>query len=82
MESLIQKHSYARSPIRTYGGEDEVLGDENQATQNRGKRPSDIETAEVQACSTYQDGMAYMLLLCHPRVRWELQLGACVCVIL
>lgn len=37
MESLIQKHSYARSPIRTYGGEEDVLGDETQTTQNRGK---------------------------------------------
>ncbi|XP_029774234.1 T-box transcription factor TBX20 [Suricata suricatta] len=36
VESLIQKHSYARSPIRTYGGEDDVLGDEVQTTQNRG----------------------------------------------
>lgn len=37
MESLIQKHSYARSPIRTYGGEEDVLGDESQTTPNRGK---------------------------------------------
>ena len=37
MESLIQKHSYAPSPIRTYGGEDDVLGDESQTTPNRGK---------------------------------------------
>ncbi|OBS69865.1 hypothetical protein A6R68_01592 [Neotoma lepida] len=34
VESLIQKHSYARSPIRTYGEED-VLGEENQTTPNR-----------------------------------------------
>lgn len=38
VESLIQKHSYARSPIRTYGGEDDVLGDESQATQSRGRK--------------------------------------------
>ncbi|XP_004606942.1 T-box transcription factor TBX20 [Sorex araneus] len=36
VESLIQKHSYARSPIRTYGGEEDVLGDESQVAQNRG----------------------------------------------
>lgn len=36
VESLIQKHSYARSPIRTYGEED-VLGEESQTTPNRGK---------------------------------------------
>ena len=36
VESLIQKHSYARSPIRTYGEED-VLGEESQTTQSRGK---------------------------------------------
>ncbi|KFW93672.1 T-box transcription factor TBX20, partial [Phalacrocorax carbo] len=35
VESLIQKHSYARSPIRTYGGEDDI-GDDSQATQSRG----------------------------------------------
>ncbi|KAL6031870.1 hypothetical protein STEG23_021999 [Scotinomys teguina] len=35
VESLIQKHSYARSPIRTYGEED-VLGEESQTTPNRG----------------------------------------------
>ncbi|NWQ80654.1 TBX20 factor, partial [Columbina picui] len=35
VESLIQKHSYARSPIRTYGGEDD-LGDDSQVTQSRG----------------------------------------------
>ncbi|NXF67883.1 TBX20 factor, partial [Ciccaba nigrolineata] len=35
VESLIQKHSYARSPIRTYGGEDD-LGEDSQATQSRG----------------------------------------------
>ncbi|KAK1334768.1 hypothetical protein QTO34_004335 [Cnephaeus nilssonii] len=35
VESLIQKHSYARSPIRTYGDED-VLGDEVQTAQTRG----------------------------------------------
>lgn len=37
VESLIQKHSYARSPIRTYGGEDD-LGDDSQATQSRGRK--------------------------------------------
>lgn len=36
VESLIQKHSYARSPIRTYGEED-VLGDEVQTAQSRGE---------------------------------------------
>ena len=36
MESLIQKHSYARSPIRTYGEED-VLGDEVQTAPSRGE---------------------------------------------
>ncbi|XP_003222351.2 T-box transcription factor TBX20 isoform X1 [Anolis carolinensis] len=35
VESLIQKHSYARSPIRTYGSEDDILGDETQTSQSR-----------------------------------------------
>lgn len=45
MESLIQKHSYARSPIRTYGGEEDVLGDEVQTTQNRGETASGYAAA-------------------------------------
>ncbi|XP_055214860.1 T-box transcription factor TBX20-like [Gorilla gorilla gorilla] len=36
VEILIQKHSYAPSPIRTYEGEEDVLGDESQTTPNRG----------------------------------------------
>uniref|UniRef100_A0A8C7I6D2 T-box transcription factor TBX20 n=1 Tax=Oncorhynchus kisutch TaxID=8019 RepID=A0A8C7I6D2_ONCKI len=31
VESLIHKHSYARSPIRTYAGEEETLGDDSHA---------------------------------------------------
>lgn len=42
VESLIQKHSYARSPIRTYGEED-VLGEESQTTPNRGKAMHRLE---------------------------------------
>ncbi|XP_069071591.1 T-box transcription factor TBX20 isoform X1 [Pleurodeles waltl] len=36
VESLIQKHSYARSPIRTYGAEEDMMGEESQAAQSRG----------------------------------------------
>ncbi|KAM5157738.1 T-box transcription factor TBX20 [Mantella aurantiaca] len=36
VENLIQKHSYARSPIRTYGGEDDVLTEDGQVVQGRG----------------------------------------------
>ncbi|MGH0164282.1 UNVERIFIED_CONTAM: hypothetical protein FKN15_065433 [Acipenser sinensis] len=36
VESLIHKHSYARSPIRTYAGEDDVLGDESHTMHSRG----------------------------------------------
>ncbi|ELW70436.1 T-box transcription factor TBX20 [Tupaia chinensis] len=36
VESLIQKHSYARSPIRTYGGEEDMLGEESQTAPARG----------------------------------------------
>ena len=42
VESLIQKHSYARSPIRTYGEED-VLGEDSQSTPSRGKAVSHLE---------------------------------------
>ncbi|KAK6491686.1 T-box mRNAion factor TBX20-like [Huso huso] len=36
VESLIHKHSYARSPIRTYTGEDDGLGDESHTMHSRG----------------------------------------------
>ncbi|XP_075684678.1 T-box transcription factor TBX20 isoform X2 [Rhinoderma darwinii] len=36
VENLIQKHSYARSPIRTYGGDEDVLGEDGQVVQSRG----------------------------------------------
>ncbi|XP_023663320.1 T-box transcription factor TBX20 isoform X2 [Paramormyrops kingsleyae] len=36
VESLIHKHSYARSPIRTYTGEEEGLGEDGHATHSRG----------------------------------------------
>ncbi|RXM29882.1 T-box transcription factor TBX20 [Acipenser ruthenus] len=36
VESLIHKHSYARSPIRTYAGEDDGLGDESHTMHSRG----------------------------------------------
>ncbi|XP_041100782.1 T-box transcription factor TBX20-like isoform X2 [Polyodon spathula] len=35
VESLIHKHSYARSPIRTYTGEDDGLGDESHTMHSR-----------------------------------------------
>lgn len=38
VESLIHKHSYARSPIRTYTGEEEGLGEDGHATHSRGKK--------------------------------------------
>ncbi|XP_026861067.1 T-box transcription factor TBX20 isoform X2 [Electrophorus electricus] len=36
VENLIHKHSYARSPIRTYSGEEESLGEEGHSTHSRG----------------------------------------------
>ncbi|XP_053084142.1 T-box transcription factor TBX20 isoform X1 [Pangasianodon hypophthalmus] len=36
VESLIHKHSYARSPIRTYAGEEETLGEDTHTTHTRG----------------------------------------------
>uniref|UniRef100_A0A4W3IZH6 T-box transcription factor TBX20 n=1 Tax=Callorhinchus milii TaxID=7868 RepID=A0A4W3IZH6_CALMI len=50
VENLIQKHTYARSPIRTYGGEDDGLGDENQAAQTRG---SAFTTSDNLSLSTW-----------------------------
>ncbi|XP_061801883.1 T-box transcription factor TBX20 isoform X1 [Nerophis lumbriciformis] len=36
VENLIHKHSYARSPIRTYAGEDDGLGDDGHTPHGRG----------------------------------------------
>ncbi|XP_072317469.1 T-box transcription factor TBX20 isoform X2 [Eucyclogobius newberryi] len=36
VENLIHKHSYARSPIRTYSGDEEGLGDDSHAPHTRG----------------------------------------------
>ncbi|XP_051791797.1 T-box transcription factor TBX20 isoform X1 [Erpetoichthys calabaricus] len=36
VENLIHKHSYARSPIRTYAGEEDGLGDEGHLPHSRG----------------------------------------------
>ncbi|XP_036414274.1 T-box transcription factor TBX20 [Colossoma macropomum] len=36
VENLIHKHSYARSPIRTYSTEEESLGDDTHSTHSRG----------------------------------------------
>ncbi|XP_055019357.1 T-box transcription factor TBX20 [Boleophthalmus pectinirostris] len=35
VENLIHKHSYARSPIRTYSGDEESLGEDSHATHTR-----------------------------------------------
>ncbi|XP_063054354.1 T-box transcription factor TBX20 [Engraulis encrasicolus] len=36
VENLIHKHSYARSPIRTYTGEEEALGEDGHVAHSRG----------------------------------------------
>ncbi|XP_051879431.1 T-box transcription factor TBX20 isoform X2 [Pristis pectinata] len=50
VENLIQKHTYARSPIRTYGGDDEALGEESQSAPNRG---SAFTTSDNLSLSTW-----------------------------
>lgn len=37
VESLIHKHSYARSPIRTYAGDEDNLGEDGHSVHTRGK---------------------------------------------
>lgn len=37
MENLIHKHSYARSPIRTYAGDEEGLSEDAHAAHSRGE---------------------------------------------
>ncbi|KAM9782478.1 T-box transcription factor TBX20 isoform 1-T1 [Neosynchiropus ocellatus] len=36
VENLIHKHSYARSPIRTYGADEDTLGEDSHTTHTRG----------------------------------------------
>ncbi|CAL8287605.1 unnamed protein product [Merluccius merluccius] len=36
VESLIHKHSYARSPIRTYAGDEDLLGEDGHPAHSRG----------------------------------------------
>uniref|UniRef100_A0A8C2QMZ8 T-box transcription factor TBX20 n=18 Tax=Amniota TaxID=32524 RepID=A0A8C2QMZ8_CRIGR len=63
VESLIQKHSYARSPIRTYGEED-VLGEESQTTPNRG---SAFTTSDNLSLSTWVSSSSSFPGFQHPQ---------------
>lgn len=40
VENLIHKHSYARSPIRTYTGDEESLSEDGHAVHSRGESRS------------------------------------------
>ncbi|XP_043921028.1 T-box transcription factor TBX20 [Protopterus annectens] len=56
VESLIQKHSYARSPIRTYGAEEEGLADE--AAQNRGSAFTTSDNLSLSSWVTSSSGFS------------------------
>ncbi|XP_078395940.1 T-box transcription factor TBX20 isoform X2 [Cetorhinus maximus] len=64
VENLIQKHTYARSPIRTYGGDDDGLGDENQVTQTRG---SAFTTSDNLSLSTWVASSSNFSGFQHPQ---------------
>ncbi|XP_043544694.1 T-box transcription factor TBX20 isoform X2 [Chiloscyllium plagiosum] len=64
VENLIQKHTYARSPIRTYGGEDDGLGDESQASQTRG---SAFTTSDNLTLSTWVASSSNFSGFQHPQ---------------
>lgn len=64
VESLIHKHSYARSPIRTYAGEEETLGDDGHAA-HRGKR-----VGHTLMMSSHTFHKMHIMLMSQMRVVW------------
>ncbi|MBN3325927.1 TBX20 factor, partial [Atractosteus spatula] len=56
VESLIHKHSYARSPIRTYAGEDEGLGEEGHVPHSRGSAFTTSENLSLSSWVTTSSG--------------------------
>ncbi|XP_038664423.1 T-box transcription factor TBX20 [Scyliorhinus canicula] len=64
VENLIQKHTYARSPIRTYGGDDDGLGDETQVSQTRG---SAFTTSDNLSLSTWVASSSNFSGFQHPQ---------------
>nr|XP_006635615.1 PREDICTED: T-box transcription factor TBX20 isoform X2 [Lepisosteus oculatus] len=56
VESLIHKHSYARSPIRTYAGEDEGLGEEGHVPHSRGSAFTASENLSLSSWVTTSSG--------------------------
>ncbi|XP_006143091.1 T-box transcription factor TBX20 isoform X2 [Tupaia chinensis] len=64
VESLIQKHSYARSPIRTYGGEEDMLGEESQTAPARG---SAFTTSDNLSLSSWVSSSAAFPGFQHPQ---------------
>lgn len=53
VENLIHKHSYARSPIRTYTGDEENLSEDGHAAHSRGERHITRDTFGGVLCFSY-----------------------------
>ncbi|XP_066547122.1 T-box transcription factor TBX20 [Amia ocellicauda] len=58
VESLIHKHSYARSPIRTYAGEEDGLGDEGHTPHSRGSAFTASENLSLSSWVTSSSGFS------------------------
>uniref|UniRef100_A0A4W4FKS9 T-box transcription factor TBX20 n=1 Tax=Electrophorus electricus TaxID=8005 RepID=A0A4W4FKS9_ELEEL len=71
VENLIHKHSYARSPIRTYSGEEESLGEEGHSTHSRGSAFTASDNLSLSSWVTTTSGFSgfqhpQSLPLAHP----------------
>ncbi|KAJ8354281.1 hypothetical protein SKAU_G00218480 [Synaphobranchus kaupii] len=58
VESLIHKHSYARSPIRTYAGEEDAIGEDGHATHGRGSAFTASDSLSLSSWVTTASGFS------------------------
>ncbi|KAJ8385646.1 hypothetical protein AAFF_G00183590 [Aldrovandia affinis] len=58
VESLIHKHSYARSPIRTYAGEEDVPGEDGHAPHGRGSAFTASDSLSLSSWVTTTSGFS------------------------
>lgn len=62
MENLIHKHSYARSPIRTYTGEEEGLGEDGHAHSRGELEVTPVMTSQVPSELCGSEALCFLVL--------------------
>lgn len=62
MENLIHKHSYARSPIRTYTGEEEGLGEDGHAHSRGELEVTPVMTSQVPSELCGSEALYFLVL--------------------